>query len=143
MANMGGDRLVIFSDGTNTWEWDGNDWTLRAPADSPSPRQYVQSATLNGGVMLFGGATANTSTATFYADTWSWDGTDWTRLLAAGTPAARHASALGSLGSSVLMFGGYGSGGTMYSDAWTWNGTTWVAAASGPSARMGVSFAAR
>jgi hypothetical protein len=142
MANVGGERLVMFGAGTETWEWDGTDWKLLAPATVPSDRKYLKAATLHGGVIMFGGATSNTSSATYYSDTWRWNGTDWTQVLPAGPPGSRRSFALGPLGGSVLMFGGLTPGSTL-DDTWEFGGTTWTSRTGAPSQRDDVSFAAR
>jgi hypothetical protein len=142
MANVGGERLILFGAGTETWEWDGQDWTLLAPATAPSDRKYLKAATLNGGIVLYGGATSNSSSAIFYSDTWRWSGGTWTRLLELGPPTACRSFAIGPLGGSVLLFGGLGSD-TTYADTWEWTGTTWATRPLGPSPRMDVTLAAR
>jgi hypothetical protein len=118
-------------------------WLLRTPETPPADRKYLRAATRNGGGILFGGTSSNSSSATFYADTWRWDGTSWTQLLPDGPPLARRNFALGSLGGSVLMFGGYARGGTLLDDVWEWTGATWLTRPLGPSARQDVPMAAR
>jgi hypothetical protein len=143
MTNVGGEKLLMFGAGTETWEWDGKDWALVSPEINPSDRKYLKAATLNGGAILFGGATSNSSSATFYSDTWHWDGSDWTQLLSSGPPDVRRSFAIGPLGSSVLLFGGFGPSSKTYGDTWEWTGSTWSESATGPSQRMDVSLAAR
>lgn len=71
--------ILLFS-GSNrqeTWSWNGTDWTLLSPTTSPAGRQYhamVWDSDLQRGVM-FGGAIPGVSN--YGADTWFWNGTDW------------------------------------------------------------------
>jgi len=138
MANVGGTKVVMFGGGSDTWEWDGNNWTYRSPAQSPSARQYLQGATRNGNVLIFGGASGNTS----FNDTWLWDGTNWAQQSPASPPGARNRFAMGPTGTGVLMFGGY-KGATTTAETWEWAGNAWVARPNGPGARLGVFLAAR
>ncbi|MHB8573348.1 MAG: hypothetical protein ACYDAY_10440 [Candidatus Dormibacteria bacterium] len=94
-----------------------------------------------------------------FADTWEWDGSNWTRLSdgsGTGQPAARFdaAMAVNSDTRPVLMGGCADNGaqhqaggawdcsaglGRVDSDMWTWTGTAWSEmAASLPSARRGL-----
>lgn len=61
-------------------------------------------------------------------DTWTWNGTDWTRAISsvASAPTPLRADfALAYDGYNILMFGGR-SESEMLSDTWTFNGTTWT-----------------
>src|SRR2546423_1315398 len=57
-------------------------WTQLAPTTSP-PERFAAAMTYDatrGNAVLFGGArVASTPPTTFYSDTWTWDGTDWTQ----------------------------------------------------------------
>lgn len=118
-------------------------WQPLAPAAAPSPRQAHRMATdtATNRVVLFGGFDP------FYlADTWEWDGTNWT-MVAAGAPTARVAGAMAvdPLTGHVLMFGGveanpyYPPSTWIYSapTTWLWDGFTWNAlpTAHAPTAR--------
>ena len=90
-----GSNLVLFGGdviGRETWEsvsdtwiWDGTDWTQAKPSTSPPPRSNAAMATLSGVVVLFGGADFEIPV---YADTWEWDGAEWTERKVTG-PGAR------------------------------------------------------
>ncbi len=72
-----GDEFDTFAD---TWEWDGNRWLERSPIQSPTARRH-SSMTYDpvlGVVLLFGGA--HTFGTQVFADTWAWDGSEWTEL---------------------------------------------------------------
>lgn len=74
--------VLLFS-GSNlqeTWRWDGTNWTPLAPALQPTGRQYhamVWDGARNRGV-LFGGDLPGADN--YSADTWTWDGTNWSFL---------------------------------------------------------------
>lgn len=79
------DRLVVYGgwDGvtllTDTWEWDGANWTLANPQGSGGPGQLSVPAMTNEpafqGVVLHGGWRS-----TGYSNaTWAWDGAAWTQ----------------------------------------------------------------
>jgi hypothetical protein len=48
--------------------------------------------TLDGRVVLFGGATSVNADGPVLADTWTWDGAAWTQLDVVGPPARQSAS---------------------------------------------------
>src|SRR6185369_6516880 len=81
LANVGGDRLVMYGGGTDTWEWDGNTWLPRKPVDAPTQRKYLAAATLQGDPILFGGSTGQPTTSIYYSETWRWHMSNWQRLL--------------------------------------------------------------
>jgi hypothetical protein len=133
----------VFGD---TWRWDGQDWTQLMPATSPPP--------LNGGAMaydpihrqlvLFGGSTgggvsvvisANVGVPT--AETWTWDGTNWTQQQPAHSPAAITGHSMvfdASLGGVALFNGGQAAPGPdtlnpkgfFNNELWIWNGIDWI-----------------
>jgi hypothetical protein len=60
---------------SDTWAWDGTDWTQRTPAHGPSKRadSGMTYDAARGEVVLFGGYDGGL----YLGDTWTWDGTDW------------------------------------------------------------------
>jgi hypothetical protein len=72
-------------------------------------------------VVVFGGAAGITT----LGETWTWDGTDWTRHTPAHHPPARFGSAMASR-NHVILFGGYSSRTGFSSDTWTWDGSDWT-----------------
>lgn len=118
----------------DTWTWDGlsKNWTQQFPASSPSPRRTMMvndEATRT--VVLFGGDTAAVlSKATYYNDTWIWDGATWKLRLPASAPSAPPARGMASMAydpalGSVALFGGVDGPGGQFNDTWLWNGTNW------------------
>ncbi|MBI2395501.1 MAG: hypothetical protein HYV09_38395, partial [Deltaproteobacteria bacterium] len=135
--------------GQETWEWDGTTWTQRCtttPCSTTRPpsRSHARMAfdTVRGNAVLFGGVNGTT----VLSDTWTWNGTAWTNVPAAG-PSARHAHGMtwDSAASRVLVFGGTTAwpSGTNLNDVWAFNGTTWTAVTTSgtpPSARNRMLF---
>lgn len=73
----------------DTWEWDGTIWTERLSLSSPSPRHGHAMAydERRGRLVLFGGR-MNDFTGSL-ADTWEWDGANWTRRFPGTIPPPR------------------------------------------------------
>ena len=90
-----------------------------------------------GQMVLFGGV-IGTNLAS--ADTWTFNGTTWTKQSPTASPPAR---ALASMAydpttSQMVLFGGVistnnGSGYSIFGDTWTYNGTTWTEQSLSPS----------
>ena len=83
-------------------------------------------------------------------DTWAWNGSTWTRLIASsigflGQPTLRDYFSMvyDAAHSRVVMFGGELDNTTFYSDTWLWDGTSWsqVLPASQPPGRYGQGMA--
>jgi hypothetical protein len=85
----------------------------------------------HGQVVLFGGYGGS-----YFGDTWTWDGADWTQRTPAHAPPPQYDMGLtyDSARGQVVLFSG---------DTWTWDGTDWTqrTPAHAPSARccMGMS----
>ncbi|MFH1109499.1 MAG: kelch repeat-containing protein [Planctomycetota bacterium] len=113
----------------DTWEWNGTNWTQRAPATVPSVRYLHVMAydNVRGVTVLFGGSATIMSfgAPSLLADTWEWNGTNWGARTPPAAPSARcwHTMAYGTQGTTVL-FGGYTASGG--GDTWQWNGTNWT-----------------
>lgn len=89
------DRVVVFGGMTTcdrttatynneTWEWGGESWLQRFPANSPSPRGWCKLTydEARARVVLFGGGDA----AYTFQDLWEWDGTNWMSLAPSALP---------------------------------------------------------
>lgn len=124
-----------------TWTWNGTRWRERHLAVVPSPRagaaMVFDPATHQ--MLLFGGSQLPGTAGGFLGDTWSWNGSRWTRLHPATSPSARHNADMiyDAARHEVLLFGGYNGG--YLGDTWTWNGSTWtrLSTATSPSPRDG------
>ncbi|MDP3502666.1 MAG: kelch repeat-containing protein [Myxococcales bacterium] len=122
-----GGRLVLHGGLGNTgnrgdtFAWDGASWTTVALTASPPNRVFhdmVYSPTL-GKLLLFGGATGGSATATYFSDTWVFDRTTWTLLTPLTVPGVRsgHAMEWDPSRSRVTFIGGW-NGSTIYADQW-------------------------
>lgn len=157
-------RVVLFggfSSGTSTaladtWEWDGVRWTAHDTAQGPAPRANHM-MTYDGKrdvVVLYGGDHEQPDGTSFsnvnqYADTWLWDGTQWTLQVTATAPNChqgflattngRNSAGFGfdaSRGVSVLWGGGCyqltpAGGGGYYLYQYVADTTVWELDASG------------
>ena len=71
------------------------------------------------------------------ADTWEWDGAEWTQVADTG-PVARALNGLAydAVREQVVLFGGADNAGNVLDDTWAWDGTEWTQLAdTGPEAR--------
>jgi cysteine-rich repeat protein len=112
-----------------TWMWDGTTWTQRTSNTTPSARWWM-SATYDihrGKVVMFGGATSATVTSSTpaLAETWEWDGTDWTQRQPAHMPSPHVFATLAydPIRERVVL---YGDGGVLAYDTWEWDGNDWT-----------------
>jgi hypothetical protein len=110
-----------------TWEWDGANWTQRFPNRSPGhrPDTHLSFDSARGRAVLFGGRISGYP-GTPVADTWEWDGTDWTLFLPPRYPEwgrYGHTLVYDVDGRRTLLFGGFDFGGN---DLWAWDGTYWT-----------------
>lgn len=107
--------------GAQTWEWDGLTWTERTSAHMPSPRRLAAMTydAVRQRIVLFGGH--HDPSSTFLADTWEWDGVDWTNVATSAQPAGRGQSAMvfdALRGRTVLFGGALGWGNNEAGDTW-------------------------
>lgn len=147
------DEVVLFGGiGTSgyplsdTWLWDGTNWLPANPSLSPSARTQASMTydIAHQRIVLFGGMIVGAGQATStIADTWTWDGRDWTQLHPAISPPARSQSAMtyDELHKQVVLFGGFSGNGVM-GDIWTWDGKNWAQQhpRTNPVARAGASL---
>ncbi|MEM6531131.1 MAG: kelch repeat-containing protein [Myxococcota bacterium] len=107
----------------DTWLWSGaGAWVQANPATQPPARAQSAMAFDRGRevTVLFGGEGEDG----LLADTWEWDGTNWTDVspsVAVAQPSARHSHAMAydAVREKVVLHGGGGA------DAWEWDGTVW------------------
>lgn len=111
----------------DTWTWDGTNWKEEKPAHSPPARSFHAMASLGGTVVLFGGTSSANSLDNQLADTWTWDGSDWTQHITT-QPPARNGHMMATVNDHVVVFGGTGgpSGTTLLDDTWAWDGKAWT-----------------
>lgn len=151
VASLGNEILVFGGwDGAphaDTWAFDGTTWTQVTTASSPTARAYGAMTALGGKLMLFGGFTDTTADpiGSVLADTWAFDGSTWTAATGVAGPPARRLASMGTLGSSVVLFGGstVPQGAELVGDTWRSSGSSWtqVASAHSPPARFAATMA--
>src|SRR5207253_2671989 len=85
-------------------------------------------------VVLFGGFACGSGffSCTNFADTWTWDGSNWTQRQPATSPRTISfaSAAYDPTGHRVLMFGGVTTDqqnifSTVVNDTWAWDGSNW------------------
>ncbi len=125
---------------SDTWEWDGTEWSLRARSGPlPRSRHAMAYDSRRGVTVLFGGASHGP-----IGDTWEWDGAEWV-LRAIGGPSHRagHVMAFDSARGVTVLFGGQGVDGEPLGDTWEWSGDLWSLRATGglsPRVDAGAAF---
>ncbi len=122
-----------------TYLWDGSDWNLQSPANSPPTDTGLPDIWNNslcdapgiGNVIAFGGSGPS---ANGVSDTWSWDGSTWTQLSPSTTPPARFRPfmAYDPIAGRVVMFGGRHAA-VQHVDTYIWDGSDWALISTGLS----------
>ncbi len=113
----------------------GPTWTRQATVTHP-PGEVGTMAydAATGTVVVFTNATAHS----LFGETWTWDGSTWTRRFPATRPPARGFASMAydAATRTVVLFGGQGQR-RVLNDTWTWDGSTWArqAPATHPAAR--------
>src|SRR5207247_1336868 len=125
---------------------DSANWELMSPKPIPRSIHAIAYDVARGRTVMFGGWDSDH----ILADTWEWDGTNWTQQTPATSPPARagHSLAYDSARGRVVLFGGCAStvtvgAGDFLADTWEWDGTTWIqmAPATSPSPRCNYGMA--
>jgi hypothetical protein len=108
---------------TDTWKWDGHNWTQVIPTTSP-PQGW---SPLN---MAFDRASGRVVTIMYTkagqagvpeGETWTWDGSSWSQADATGGPGAALGYMFDDTPAGRLVFLEVGSSDYL----WTWDGTAW------------------
>ncbi|MBK8975298.1 MAG: hypothetical protein IPM29_05190 [Planctomycetes bacterium] len=105
---------------SDTWAWDGTNWTPLTSPQTPPARFDHALATdwIRGRVVMFGGWDNG-----FLADTWEWAGGAWTPFAGTG-PSARSEHKMAFAGGDVWMFAGESAAGRQQ-DTWAFDGIAW------------------
>lgn len=119
-------NISVPAPNSDTWEWDGTDWTQRTNVGSAGARyRYGASYDLGRGkVVIFGGATTQLLSPPSN-QTWEYDGTAWLQITTTGNPGGRDRPAMcymPSLAKTVLFGGSNGS--TLNDQTWVYDGNT-------------------
>ncbi len=134
---------------TDTWEWDGVDWTPVTTSNAPSSTVYggmVYDLARQTTVYYGGTDCGVTDTGTY-----EYDGTNWTDVSATvgsgpsyfpGIALARHGMVYDTASAVTVLYGGRNEGVGGYSNGtWKYDGAAWTEVASGtPSTRTGYSM---
>jgi hypothetical protein len=143
MAYDAAARTVLLLDGgecspcggrqATTWSWNGTAWTRLPPlAGTPAGGGWSMAydpATAT--VLLFGGTSIGSPAATALDETWSWNGSAWTRLSPAGSPPPGNASMAYDPAMDAMLLTGPGNGNSASGDGQL-NGTWTLTAPSRP-----------
>lgn len=147
-------QLILFGGGGvtstlgDTWEWDGSTWTQLTPATNPLPHAGASMAydSATNQLVMYGGYEPS-GTPVNGSDTWTWNGTNWSKAAAqTGLPAGYDASmAFDTSSNQLILFGGYSGrqSPTVNNQTWSWNGTAWtqMSPINSPPARGAASMA--
>ncbi len=119
----------------DTWIWNGPAWSQTHPATAPPCwRSGTTSAfdDATGQVVLFGGqgppqVLGPSYPGWFKADTWTWNGTNWSLRDTHTIPGERSWGAMAFLPGTerLVMFGGFGASNPSLGDTWLWDGQDW------------------
>ncbi len=139
------EETVLFggTNGTNalrdTWVWDGTTWERRGDECPNRPvRRKLAGMAYNPGsqqVVLYGGINMNNE---FRDDTWTWDGTCWTKVATATQPGPLKQMGMASdhHGQGVFLLGGRDGSGPV-PGFWWFDGSNWLPLPEGPEALAG------
>ncbi len=135
---------------TETWEWNGQRWLQKFPANTPPGRSchVLLYDPANQRFVMFGGRVGGSTTATDLNDTWVYQNDNWTQLAPANSPSPRAFSGAtyDRARNVIVLFGGSNTvpppSGTAvqptvtnYYDTWEFDGTNWTKVAdNGPQA---------
>jgi hypothetical protein len=121
--DSGRDRLVAFGGrlpsgqyASETWEWDGADWTQVFPETSPSARTAAAMIydSARAVTVLFGGIDATGGVT----DMWEWDGSTWTQVLPVHRPGISIVAMTDDTQRSRVV--------AVADGVWEWDGTDWT-----------------
>jgi hypothetical protein len=103
---------------TDTWEWDGANWTQLFPAGNPNLGPITYDIR-RGRVVVYGGGLGG--------GTWEFDGVNWISQPSANLPPFRlaHGMVYDLARGRVVMFGGELLGSST-NEVWEWDGSDWT-----------------
>lgn len=157
MSARGSNEVVLMNTGSypgisnylnETWKWNGTDWSTSVTSGAidpngplPTRSDFAMGYDGNSKLILFGGRGSSSSTGVLN-DTWSWNGTVWTKLTPSVSPFGRFKCELANFGSNVILFGGSNTLNYL-NETWSWSGSTWtqLTPSTSPSARIDFAMA--
>jgi hypothetical protein len=91
---------------SDTWSWNGIQWTLHTPTQSPPPRYNAAMGydPVRDRIVMFGGN--GTDNISNLDDTWEWDGTTWTETVRGPQPREQGTFIWDSAARKLLLVGG-------------------------------------
>lgn len=145
---FGGDNALtgVFST-SDTWEWNGTDWTKRNSDQAPARKDGAMAYDSDRGVcVLFGGGTNIFQADTPFNDTWEWNGAVWT-LRQDNNPAATDRPpplegpimVYDSFRKRTVLLGSSEHIGSVFKPVtrtWEWDGNSWSVRPSAPPPRI-------
>ena len=120
------DGPVVASDGaTDTWTWNGVNWTLQHPATAPANGDRQVCAAYDPAtrqVLMY-----EIAALTGHSATWSWTGTNWVQLTVnAGPPMGSCSMAYDTDQHTMLMLVNDGGLTVPGMQVWRWDGASWA-----------------
>jgi hypothetical protein len=125
----------------DTWIWNGANWQQATSSVSPPARRGYMMCydPKRQRVVLFGGGWT-TNGGSELADTWEWDGTDWTATFTMNYPLAQtnHALIFDERSQRMLLFGGHKHSTGRLNDTWELGANNWheMIATNSPAPRV-------
>ena len=113
---------------TDTWQWAGSDWLLANPAPAPRLSHAMAWHAATGKTVLFGGFVGGTGAGNVNGETWTWDGSRWTRE-PGSSPTARAGvrAVLDTARQRLVLFGGNARfASPALPETWEWDGANWL-----------------
>lgn len=114
---------AVYPESSETWEWDGTDWTHVPCSVAPRPRKEAAMAfdPITRRILLYGGGGTLALT-----DTWLWDGHQWQEVPTTSHPAGSVRASIGTdwTRQQVVLFGGT-NGLRIFDETWVWTGSDW------------------
>jgi cysteine-rich repeat protein len=117
---------------TDTWSWDGSNWTELHPTTVPDGRMNgaMSYDPLRDQIVLFGGTNAIDQIGNVPLKTWTFDGSEWHAIAGTQPPARfKPAMAWDAVTHTSVLFGGNTNAGATANDradTWAWNGAAWT-----------------
>ena len=127
-AKEAGEWIQGWKRPTDTWEWDGSQWTQVATTGPYRTNHAMVYDSERRKIVSFGGSNEEI----VFNDTWEWDGSQWIQVAAEGpSPRELHAMAYDSVRHRVVLYGGSefedAEGvSELFNDTWEWDGSKWT-----------------